>query len=175
LAQIVSQIAEVESRLPALEDRVSRTQVKSPVNGIVNRLNFRTLGGFIQPGDVLLELVPTGDDLIVEGKIDPKDIAYIRPGQDVRISLTAYDAARYGTIDGKVRKVSADAVTDGSTGLTAYIVETSIDSQLFEDDGSIVEVLPGMIASMDVLAGKRTILEYLWQPMAKIKERAFTD
>ena len=175
LAQIISQIAEVESRLPALDDRVMRTQVKSPVDGIVNRLNFRTLGGFIQPGDVIVELVPTGDDLIVEGKIDPKDIAYIRPGQDVRISLTAYDAARYGTIDGKVQKVSADAVTDNSTGLSAYIVEVSIASELYEDDGSIVEVLPGMVASIDVLAGKRTILEYLWQPMAKIKERAFTD
>lgn len=175
LAQIISQIAEVVSRIPALENRVMRTQVKSPVNGIVNRLNFRTLGGFIRPGDVIVELVPTGEDLIVQGKIDPKDIAYIRPGQDVRISLTAYDASRYGTIDGKVKKVSADAVTDSQTGLTAYIVETTIDSELFEDDGSVVEVLPGMVASMDVLAGKRTILEYLWQPMAKIKERAFTD
>lgn len=175
LAQIISQIAEIDSRLPALEDRVRRTQVKSPVEGIINRLNFRTLGGFIQPGDVIAEIVPIGDELIVEGKIDPKDIAYIQPGQKVRISLTAYDASRYGTIDGFVQKVSADAVTDASSGVSAYIVETSIDSELFEDDGSKVEVLPGMVASMDVLAGKRTVLEYLWQPMAKIKERAFTD
>ena len=175
LAQIVSQIAAIESRIPAIKDRLVRTQVKSPVNGIVNRLNFRTLGGFIKPGDVMVELVPTGDDLIVEGKIDPKDIAYIRAGQNVRISLTAYDAARYGTIDGKVIKVSADSVKDTATGITSYVVETSIDSALFEDDGSMVEVLPGMVASLDVLAGKRTVLEYIWQPMAKIKERAFTD
>jgi adhesin transport system membrane fusion protein len=175
LAQIISQIAEINSRLPALEDRVLRTQLKSPVDGIVNRLNFRTLGGFVQPGDVIAELVPIGDELIVEVKIDPKDIAYIQPGQKVRISLTAYDASRYGTIDGLVQKVSADAVLDNNSGVSAYIVETSIDSELVEDDGSQVEVLPGMVASIDVLAGKRTILEYLWQPMAKIKERAFTD
>ena len=133
------------------------------------------MGGFVTTGDIILELVPTGDDLIVEGKIDPKDIAYIQPDQNVRISLTAYDASRYGTIDGKVLKVSADAVEDKSTGLSFYIVDASIDSDLFEDDGSKVEILPGMVASVDVLAGKRTILDYIWNPMIKVKERAFTD
>ena len=102
------QIAEIESRIPALEDRVKRTKLYAPVKGVVNRINFKTLGGFVTTGDIILELVPTGDDLIVEGKIDPKDIAYIQPDQNVRISLTAYDA-RYGTIDGKV---SADAVEE---------------------------------------------------------------
>ena len=175
LSKIISQIAEVESRLPALEQRVYRTQVKSPVEGIINQLNFRTIGGFITPGDIIAEVVPTGDDLVVEGKIDPKDIAYISPGQNVRISLTAYDASRYGTIDGKVIKVSPDAVQDRSSGLSYYNVDVSIDGSLFEDDGSAVEVFPGMVASLDVLAGKRTVLEYIWQPMAKIKERAFKD
>ncbi len=175
LSAIISQIAEVESRLPALKDRVARTKLKSPVNGVVNRLNFETLGGFVKPGDVILEIVPTGDDLIVEGKIDPKDIAYIQPDQDVRISLTAYDASRYGTIDGKVLKVSPDAVDDKATGMSYYIVDVSIDTTLYEDDGSAIEILPGMVASVDVLAGKRTILDYFWQPMAKVKERAFTD
>ena len=175
LAGIVSQIAEIESRIPALRDRVSRTLVKSPLDGIVNRLNFNNIGGFVQPGDVILEIVPTGDDLIVEGKIDPKDIAYINPGQDVKISLTAYDPARYGTIEGKVLKVSADASPDNKTGLSFYTVDVSMDSQLYEDDNSPVEIFPGMVASLDVLAGKRTILEYFWRPMAKVKERAFRD
>mgnify|MGYP001196216850 CR=1 FL=1 len=116
-----------------------------------------------------------GDDLIVEARIDPKDIAYITPDQDVRISLTAYDASRYGAIDGKVLKVSADAVEDPNTGFSMYQVDVSLDSSLYEDDGSEVEVFPGMVASIDVLAGKRTVLEYIWQPMAKIKERAFKD
>ena len=175
LSKIISQIAEIDSRLPALEQRVYRTQVKSPVEGIINQLNFETIGGFITPGDVIAEVVPTGDDLVVEGKIDPKDIAYISPGQNGRISLTAYDASRYGTIDGKIITVSPDAVQDRTSGLSFYNVSVSIDGSLFEDDGSAVEVFPGMVASLDILAGKRTILEYIWQPMAKIKERAFKD
>ncbi len=175
LSKIIAEIAEINSRIPALEDRVNRTKLYSPVKGVINRINFKTLGGFVSTGDVILEIVPTGDDLIVEGKIDPKDIAYIQPDQNVRISLTAYDASRYGTIDGKVLKVSADAVEDKSTGLSYYIVDTSIDSSLYEDDGSQVEILPGMVASVDVLAGKRTILDYIWNPMTKVKERAFTD
>ena len=175
LSKIISEIAEIKSRLPALEDRVFRTQLRSPVEGVINRINFSTLGGFVRPGDIILEIVPTGDDLIVEGKIDPKDIAYIQPDQDVRISLTAYDASRYGTIDGKVLKVSADAVEDQSTGLAFYVVDVSIDTNLYEDDNTEVEILPGMVASIDVLAGKRTVLDYFWQPMAKVKERAFTD
>ena len=175
LSEIISQIAEVESRIPALKDRVARTQLKSPVQGVINRLNFVTIGGFVKPGDIILEIVPTGDDLIVEGKIDPKDIAYIQPKQAVRISLTAYDASRYGTIDGEVLRVSADAVEDKATGLSHYLVDVSIDSTLYEDDGSEIEILPGMVASIDVLAGKRTIFDYIWQPMLKVKERAFTD
>ena len=175
LSEIISQIAEVESRIPALKDRVARTQLKSPVQGVINRLNFETIGGFVKPGDIILEIVPTGDDLIVEGKIDPKDIAYIQPKQAVRISLTAYDASRYGTIDGEVLRVSADAVEDKATGLSHYLVDVSIDSTLYEDDGSEIEILPGMVASIDVLAGKRTIFDYIWQPMLKVKERALTD
>ena len=175
LSKIISEIAEIESRLPAFEERVKRTKLYAPVKGVINRINFKTIGGFVSSGDIILEMVPTGDDLIVEGKIDPKDIAYIQPDQDVRISLTAYDASRYGTIDGKVLKVSADAVEDRATGLSNYVVDVSIDSNLYEDDGSMVEVLPGMVASIDVLAGKRTVLDYIWNPMAKVKERAFTD
>ena len=86
LSSIVSEIAEVEYRLPALEDRLRRTQIKSPVKGVINRITFNTIGAFVKPGDTVLEIVPTGDDLIVEGRIDPKDIAYIQPDQKVKIS-----------------------------------------------------------------------------------------
>jgi len=175
LASIISQIAEIESTIPALTDRVKRTQTRAPVDGIVNQMNFVTLGGYVRPGDAVLELVPTGDTLIVEGLIDPKDIAYIEPNQNVRISLTAYDPSRYGTIDGKILQVSADAVEDRSTQIFSYIVQVTIDTSLYEDDGSEVEIMPGMIASLDVLAGKRTVLEYFWRPMVKVKERAFRD
>ena len=88
LSKIISEIAEVESLIPAYEERVKRTKLYAPVKGVINRINFKTLGGFVSSGDTILEIVPTGDDLIVEGKIDPKEIAYIKPDQDVRISLS---------------------------------------------------------------------------------------
>ena len=124
---------------------------------------------------MILEIVPTASDLIVETKIDPKDIADILVGQDVKISLTAYDPSKYGRIDGKVESVSADAISDPQTGEQYYLVDVSMIGSLYEDNGEDVIILPGMVASIDVLAGKRTVFDYIWQPMAKVKERAFTD
>ena len=122
-----------------------------------------------------MELVPTGSALIVETKIDPKDIGEINLGQDVKISLTAYDPSRYGRIDGKVLSISADAISDPQNGQQYYLVDVNIESALFESDGSEVTVLPGMVASIDVLSGKRTILDYFWQPLAKAQSRALRD
>ena len=111
----------------------------------------------------------------METKIDPKDIAKIALGSDVKISLTAFDASRYGNIEGHVLNISADAVSEPETGAQYYIVDVSIDGTLYESDGSEVTILPGMVASIDVLTGKRTILNYFWEPIAKTKERAFRD
>lgn len=170
-----AEIAELVARAPALENRLDRTSVRSPVDGVVNRINYTTDDAYVNTGDILLEIVPTGSELIVETQIDPKDIGEIVLGQDVKISLTAYDPTRYGRIDGKVIGISADAITDQSSGMQFYMVDVSIESVLYEDDGSEVTILPGMIASIDVLAGKRTVLEYIWQPVAKTKEKALRD
>ena len=175
LSAIESELSEISARIPALEDRVERTMVRSPVNGVINRINYVTEDAYVNTGDVLLEIVPTGSELIVETKIDPKDIAEIVEGQDVKISLTAYDPSRYGRIDGKVIGVSADAITDQQTGVQAYIVDVSINGVLYEKDGSEVTVLPGMVASIDVLSGKRTILDYFWQPISRTKDKAFKE
>ena len=175
LSAIEGEIAELAARIPALENRVERTSVKSPVDGVINRLNYVTADAYVSTGDVLLEIVPTGSDLIVETRIDPKDIAEIVIGQDVKISLTAYDPSKYGRIDGRVASISADALSDNQTGQQYYQVDVSIDGTLFEDDGSEVTVLPGMVASIDVLSGKRTVLDYFWQPIAKTKDKALRD
>ena len=175
LSAIEGEMAELAARIPALESRVERTSVKSPVDGVINRLNYVTADAYVSTGDVLLEIVPTGSDLIVETRIDPKDIAEIVIGQDVKISLTAYDPSKYGRIDGRVTSISADALSDNQTGQQYYLVDVSIDGALFEDDGSEVTVLPGMVASIDVLSGKRTVLEYFWQPIAKTKDKALRD
>lgn len=175
LSSIEQKIAEIGARIPALRDRVERTTVRSPVDGVINRINFVTEDAYINKGDVLLELVPTGSELIVETNVDPKDIAEIMEGQDVKISLTAYDPSRFGRIDGKVTGISADAITDQQTGAQFYVVDVSINGSLYEEDGSEVTILPGMVATIDVLSGKRTILEYFWQPIAKTKNRAFRE
>ena len=175
LSSIEAEITELTARIPALENRVERTKVKSPVDGVINRVNYVTSDAYVSTGDVLLEIVPTGADLIVETKIDPKDIAEIVLGQDVKISLTAYDPSKYGRIDGKVISISADAISDQQTGTQHYLVDVSIDTTLYEDDGTDVIILPGMVASIDVLSGKRSILQYFWQPIAKTKEKALRD
>lgn len=175
LSQVASERAEIESILPALVDRVERTNVRSPVDGVVNRINYRTAGAVVQAGDVLLEIVPTGDDLIIEARIDPKDIASVTLGATVKTSLTAYDSTRYGRIDGEVRNISADAITDGESGAQYYLIDISIEGQLFEDDGSAVEVIPGLVASVDINSGSRTVLNYFWQPIARIKDTAFRE
>ena len=175
LSLIEGELAELNARIPALENRVERTSVKSPVDGVINQINYVTADAYISTGEVLLEIVPTGSDLIVETKIDPKDIADIIIGQDVKISLTAYDPSKFGRIDGKVLSISADAINNNQTGEQYYVVDVSLLSNLFEDSGETVVILPGMVASIDVLSGKRTILDYFWQPMAKTKNMAFRE
>ena len=175
LSAIQGEIAELAARIPALENRVERTSVRSPVNGVINRINYTTADAYISTGEVLLEIVPTGSALIVETQIDPKDIADIAIGQDVKISLTAYDPSRYGRIDGSVSSISADAISNQQTGTQYYLVDVSMRGTLYEDNGDEVVILPGMVASIDVLSGKRTILDYFWQPISKTKEAAFRE
>lgn len=175
LSAIEAEIAELSARIPALESRVERTSVRSPVDGVINRLNYVTADAYVSTGDILLEIVPTGSDLIVETRINPKDIAEIVVGQEVKISLTAYDPSRYGRVDGNVLSISADAISDQQTGEQFYLADVSISGMLYEDDGTEVTLLPGMVASIDVLSGKRTILDYFWQPIARTKDKALRD
>ncbi len=175
LSSIQGELAELTARIPALENRVERTSVKSPVDGVINRINYTTADAYISTGEVLLEIVPTGSDLIVETQIDPKDIADIMVGQDVKISLTAFDPSKFGRIDGKVSSVSADAIPNKETGKQYYIVNVSMLNTLYEDNGDEVIILPGMVASIDVLSGKRTILDYFWQPISKTRDIAFRE
>ena len=175
LSLIEGELAELNARIPALENRVERTSVKSPVDGVINRINYVTADAYVNKGDMLLEIVPTGSDLIVESKINPKDIADIIIGQEVKISLTAYDATRFGRIDGEVLSISADAISDQNTGEQYYLVDVSMTGTLYEDNGEAVALLPGMVAQIDVLSGKRTILDYFWQPISKTRDMAFRE
>ena len=177
LNDVVTEQSELAESLPGLEERVSRTVIRAPMDGIVSRLNYRTPGGFVNTGDVMLELVPTGKALIIEAKIMPQDISRIRLEDEVHIRLTAYDSAKYGSVAGRVLRISPDAVVDkNEDGVSHYLVDVGIEGTLTIDGASEpVTFIPGMTASVDVLSGKRTVLEYIWQPMAKVQELAFRD
>ena len=125
LSSIQSEVAELGARIPALEDRVERTKVRSPVDGVINKINYVTEDAYVRTG-MFFEMC-NGSDLIMETQIDPKDIAEIIEGQDVKISLTAYDPSRFGRVDGKVISISADATKDNQTGSEYYLVDVSID------------------------------------------------
>ncbi len=176
LNTVVAEQSELRESLPRLEERVSRTVIRAPMEGIVSRLNFRTSGGFVNTGDVILELVPTGEALIIEAQIMPQDISRIRLDDDVRIRLSAYDSAKYGSVDGRVTRISADAVVDERNGgASHYLVDVAIEGVLVLDTGEVVTFIPGMTATVDVLSGKRTVMEYIWQPIARVQELALRD
>lgn len=174
LNAVVAEQSELRESLPRLEERVSRTVIRAPMKGIVNRLNFRTPGGFVSSGDVVLELVPTGEALVVEARIDPKDISNIRVDDMVRIRLSAYDSAKYGTLDGTVLRISPDAVVDDRGGPSYYTIDVAITGTLLVNDEAVT-LIPGMTGTVDVLSGKRTVLEYIWQPIARVQELALRD
>lgn len=175
LSTVVAEMGEIEQLLPSLKERVGRTTIRAPVDGIVNRLNFRTAGGYVNQGDVVAELVPTGDDLIIEARIAPQDISDIRLQDDVRIRFSAYDSTRYGTVDGRVTQISPDAIRDEDTGESHYLVDVAIEGDLEIEGGQSVEFIPGMTATVDVLSGKRTVMQYLWEPVARVQELALRD
>ena len=176
LNDVVAERSELLQALPRLEERVTRTTVRAPMDGVVNRLNYRTPGGFVKSGDVLLELVPTRDGLLMQGKIQPKDISRIRVGDFAHIRLSAYDSSRYGTLDGEVIRISPDAIPDETgQGGSHYLVDVEITGQIELENGQAVEVLPGMTGTVDVVSGKRTVLEYFWQPIARVQELALRD
>lgn len=175
LVQVVSQKSELSEALPRLEDRVSRTLIRAPMDGVVNTLNYRTPGGYIRTGDVVLELIPTGEALVVEAKMNPKDISRIKLGDEVRIRLSAYDSSKYGHVVGRLERISPDAVVDERSGsATHYLIDVAIEGEMLVN-GAPVDLMPGMTASVDVLSGKRTVFEYFWQPIAKVSELALRD
>jgi adhesin transport system membrane fusion protein len=173
---VVADQSELTETLPLLEERVSRTVIRAPLDGIISRLHFHTPGGFVSTGNVVLELVPTGEALVIEARIMPQDISRIGIDDAVRIRLSTYDSAKYGAVDGRVLRISPDAIVDEQNGRTShYLVDVAIEGELVLENGEAVTFIPGMTATVDVLSGKRTVLEYIWQPIARLQELALRD
>ena len=172
-AVYINELSEIKARIPILEQKLEQTEIRSPSNGIINSLPVSDKETVIKTGDIIAEIVPSTDKLFVEAFIDPKDIAKIETGQDARISLTAYDAAKYGYLSVLLYKVSADAVYREEKQSYMYAIEVELVNNLYDSGGSVVPLNPGMIAQVDIIRGQQTILEYFWQPIAKLKDDAF--
>ena len=162
--------------LPALADRYNRTIVRAPLDGTVNRVLATTLGGSVRPGDPLVEIVPSDDSLIIEAKVKPADIAAVRIDQDATVKITAYDYAVYGGLPGKVISISPDAVPDPRTGESFYEVRVRTDSQSMVDrNGKKLPLGAGMVAEVDILGGKRSVMHYILTPITRIKDSALRE
>ena len=175
LSQVNLEIEELDARIPLLQKRLERALVTSPINGIVNRITYQSDEAYIKTGDVLLDIVPINDELIVEARIDPKDIAKIGVSDEVKISLTSFDPAKFGRIDGEVINISPDAVSNPDTGEQFYSIKVNMLGSIKDNGGKEVTILPGMVATVEVLSGKRSILDYFWQPLVKNKDLALRE
>ena len=155
----------------ALSDKVKQSTLLSPVNGKISKLYYNTVGGVIQPGKEVMEVVPSDDTLVIETKVQTKDIAFIRPKQPAVVKLTAYDYSIYGSLDGLVEDIAADSTIDDK-GNAFYVVQVrTIKNNL----GKNLPIIPGMVAQVDILTGKKTVMSYLLKPVLKAKSYALTE
>ncbi|MEM7289946.1 MAG: HlyD family type I secretion periplasmic adaptor subunit [Pseudomonadota bacterium] len=171
-SKVAGELSVIAESIKAAEDAVERTALRAPVGGVINQLNVVTPGEVVQSGSTVLEIVPADDRLLFETRITPKDVAFVRPGLRATIRLSAYDYTKYGTLNGVVERIGADTITDENQE-TYYRVIVATDDAT--DIPAEVKIIPGMIATVDVETGKRTILEYLLKPVLRIKDTALRE
>lgn len=174
LNEAITNLSKAQASSKALEDQVERTMVVSPVRGIVQQIMVNTVGGVIQPGSDLVEIVPLDDNLMIEAKINPRDIAFLHPGQEAMIKFTAYDYTIYGGLKGKVMQISPDTVTD-KEGHSYYVVRLRTDKNYLGSKEKPMVIIPGMVATVDILTGKKTILSYLLKPIIRAQAEAMRE
>ena len=172
MADTMSKLNSLSEGSTALSDRVTRAEVKSPVKGTIKRLFVNTIGGVLQPGKEIAEVVPTDDTLLLEARISPKDIGFLRPGQKALVRFTAYEYVVFGGLDAVVEHIGADTVLDEDGKTSYYLVRVrTLKSSL----GKNLPIIPGMVAEVDVLTGKKSVLSYLLKPILRAKSHALTE
>lgn len=176
LADATSELATLRPALPALESLAARAVLRAPVKGVVNRLLRRTLGGAVRAGEDVAEVVPLDDRLLVEAYVAPQNIAFLRVDQPVRVKITAYDFTRYGMLEGRILRIGANAIRrDERDEAEVFVITVQTEGAILDADGGQVQILPGMTAEVDILAGKRRVIDYLLQPLERVRARAFQD
>lgn len=171
LTEATGEMATLQQSQTSLEDVVSQAELKSPINGTVQRMLFNTVGGVITPGSAVVELVPQDDQLIVEAKVSPKDIAFIREGQSAILKFSAYDYTIYGGMSAEVKHISADAITNEKDE-TYYLVRLETKEHIGNAE---LDIIPGMIVQVDILTGKKTVLNYILSPLFNVTSSALRE
>ena len=177
LQKINTEIKKYESKLVADEDKLDKTVLISPVDGIVKQINVNTIGGVVKSGMDLIEIVPQSDILLVEAKIDPKDIAFINPNQKAIVKITAYDFSIYGGLEGKIIEISADSIVDKNdkNQSSYYKIVIKTEQNYLEKNKQKLPIIPGMISTVDIVTGKKSILDFLLKPILKTKENSLHE
>lgn len=174
LNEAATELQRVGAESSALEDQVTRTVIKSPINGIVQKIYVNTVGGVIKPGDNLIEIVPTEGGLLIEAKVKPSDIAFIYPGQKAVVKVTAYDFSIYGSLEGVVSTISPDTETDQKQNVY-YIVRVQTNKKYLGTKSRPLKIIPGMMVNVDIITGQKTVLEYILKPLLKAKQYTFSE
>jgi len=180
LAKSKGDLAVLDENIKSAQDRVRRTELQAPVHGIVNKINLTTIGAVVQPAANLIEIVPLDDTLLVEGRIRPQDIAFIRPGQDAVVKISAYDSSVYGSLKGKVERISADTIVDEKADRsekqeTFYRVIVRTDKNHLGTTEHPLPIIPGMVTTVEVLTGEKSVLAYMMKPARMLREEALRE
>jgi adhesin transport system membrane fusion protein len=180
-SEALTELSEVKTRLSALQesltaagDRVDRTELRAPSTGIVKVINQKTIGGVVDPSMKLMEIVPLDEDLKITARVAPADIAFIEVGQDVNVKITAYDAQKFGSLKGKLSRISADTIEDKEGNIFFEIDVVTEKNHLGTRDNPL-PIIPGMVAETEVITGKRTIMSYMAKPFLRARDRALTE
>jgi membrane fusion protein, adhesin transport system len=174
LSAKLMEMNEIKERLGALTQRKTRTELKSPVSGTIQEIAIKTVGGVIKPGEDIVKIVPKDDQLIVEAKVRPSDRAFIYPGQKAMVKITAYDFSIYGGLKGEVTNISADTIED-EEGNSFYRVRLRTYETELKRKGEILPISVGMVASVDILTGQKTVMQYLLKPFVKTLDNAMNE
>ncbi len=174
LNKTIAEMSRLSEAQNGLKDKVKRTFVRAPTDGTVKRLLINTISGVVKPGMDILEIVPTEDSLLIEAKIKPRDVAYLRPGLEAMVKFTAYDFSIYGGLKGKLTFISADTITD-KKGRSFYKVYIKTDKRYLVYRKHHLNIKVGMTASVDILTGKKTVLDYILKPILKAKQNALRE
>lgn len=175
LTGVNAELAGMKPSLPALEERAKRLVLRAPVRGVINQVFVPNAGGVMSAGQEVLEIVPVDETLLVEAFVRPADIAFLYPGQPVNTKVTAYDFSRYGAMDGHITRIGASAVKHPDRDDNVFVVEVVTSSELLDADAQPLDIVPGMVAEVEFLSERKSVLDYVIKPVMRVRERAFRD